>query len=57
MANVICSEEYCKSILNKEDKLGMTFAQKASFVSAYIVFAVALGALVWYGAGYYPVLS
>lgn len=57
MANVICSDEYCESTLNKEDNSKLTFVEKATIVSGYVVIAVALGALSWYGAGYYPVLS
>lgn len=57
MANVICSDEYCESTLNKEGNSKLTLGQKAVIVSGYVVFAVVLGVLSWYGAGYYPVLS
>lgn len=57
MANVICSDEYCESTLNKEDNSKLTPVQQAVIVSGYVVIAVVLGALSWYGAGYYPVLS
>ncbi len=44
MANVICSDEYCESTLNKEANL-----DKAIIIGGYVLFLVVLSALVLYG--------
>jgi hypothetical protein len=50
MANVICSDKYCESTLNRDDNLAMTLGDKAVIMGGYALFLVVLSVLVLYGA-------
>jgi hypothetical protein len=55
MANAICHEEYCESVLDRADSSKMTFRDKA-IIGGFILFAITGFAISIYGAfmGYYP---
>ena len=57
MANTICHDGYCEPALNRKDSSEMAFGFKAMIIGGYVLFAIALGAFSWYGAGYYPVIT
>lgn len=57
MAKTVCHDGCCEPTLNREDNSKMTFGEKAIIIGGYVVLVVALGALSWYGAGYYPVIT
>ena len=56
MASAICHNGYCETILDREENSKMTFGEKTTIISGYVLFVVALGVALWYGAsaGYYP---
>jgi hypothetical protein len=59
MSNVVCHEGECDSNVTKEKRAVMTIDNKILLIGGYVLFALALGALTWFGAsaGYYPDLS
>jgi hypothetical protein len=56
MANVVCHDGYCESILNRDDSSKMTFGDKA-IIGGLVLVAIAALAFSLYGVslGYYPV--
>lgn len=50
MANAICNDEYCNPTLNREVDQTTIFGDKTLIIGGYALFAIALGALLWYEA-------
>ncbi len=50
MANTVCHDGYCEPTLNKENNQTTIFGENTLVIGGYALFAIALGALLWYEA-------